>query len=81
MPLRSKYDDEGNCIETQVGLIILSPGPLTGAPDPTTAREYRMLCGNCQSFTIREVPELEEVRCKGCDKTVGILKQTDELPT
>ncbi len=77
--MRSKYDADGTCIETQVGLLILSPGPLTGAPDPTTEREYRMLCANCQAFTIYEKPEVEEVRCKGCDKTVGILNQT-ELP-
>jgi hypothetical protein len=77
--MRSKYDADGTCIETQVGLIICSPGPLIGAPDPTTAREYRMLCTNCQAFTLYEVPELEEVRCKGCDKTWGILNQ-DELP-
>jgi hypothetical protein len=75
--LRSKYNEEGVCIETQVGLIILSPGPLTGAPDPTTEREYRMLCAKCRSFTIYEAPELEEVRCKGCDSTVGILDMTE----
>ena len=77
--MTSKYDADGNCIETQVGLIICSPGPLTGAPDPTTSREYRMLCAKCSSFTIYEVPELEEVRCKGCDSTVGILNLM-ELP-
>jgi hypothetical protein len=75
MPMRSKYDENGVCIETQVGMVITSPGPHTGAPDPTTAREYRMMFPCCGSFTLYEVPELEEVRCKGCDKTVGIINQ------
>lgn len=78
MPLRSKYDKDGNCIETQVGLRICSPNK-DGAVDPTTAREYRLIFPCCGGFTIEEVPELEEVRCKGCGATVGVKNQWEWL--
>jgi hypothetical protein len=75
MPLKSKYDKDGHCIETQVGLIICSPTEDGRSPDPSTAREYRLIFPCCGGFTIEEVPELEEVRCKGCKKTVGVINQ------
>ena len=75
--MRSKYDAEGNCIETQVGLIICSPTSDGRSPDPSTAREYRMLCANCEAFTIYEDTVAEDVKCKGCKKTVGIINQWD----
>lgn len=68
----SKYDSKGRCYETQIGLIICSPGPGTGAPDPTTAREYRLFCANCKSFCFHEDEERENVYCNGCNLQVGI---------
>jgi hypothetical protein len=72
MPSRSKYDKNGRCIETQVGLIICSPGPHTGAPDPTTAREYRLFCGKCRSFCFYEGEDRESVFCSSCGVQVGM---------
>jgi hypothetical protein len=75
----SKYDADGRCIETQIGLIVCSPGPLTGAPDPTTQREYRLYCPSCKSFCFYEDKGGFEVRCSGCDKICGIINDWSEL--
>lgn len=70
--MESEYDDTGRCISTPIIIGICSPGPHTGATDPTTMRDYGMYCAACKGKLFYEDEGGYELRCKGCDAIIGV---------
>jgi hypothetical protein len=67
------YDENGRLISATVDVIVCSPTTSGNAVDPTTRREYSLIC-ECGVYLFAEGIGMDELRCKGCDKLFGVRK-------
>ena len=72
----TEYDELGRCTGTEIIVVICSKSP-GGATDPTTAREYKLYCPNCQSKIFFEGEDLDTLWCAGCTTICGMKDMTD----
>jgi hypothetical protein len=68
------YDEDGRLISATVDIVVCSPATDGKTVDPSTRREYALFCTACEVTVFAENKDQTEMRCKGCDKTIGVLK-------
>jgi hypothetical protein len=68
------YDEKGRLISAPVDIVVCSPATDGITTDPSTARHYAMFCTTCEVTVFAENKDQTELRCKGCDKTIGVIK-------
>ena len=68
------YDETGRLISGTVDIVVCSPTTDRRAVNPSTARQYALFCAACEVTVFAENEDQTEMRCKGCDKTIGVRK-------
>jgi hypothetical protein len=68
------YDDGGRLISAPVDIVVCSPATDGTTVDPSSRRLYAMFCTACEVTVFAENKDQTELRCKGCEKTIGVLK-------
>ena len=68
------YDENGRLISATVDITVCSPTTDGTAVNPGTAREYALFCTSCEVTVFAENEDQTEMRCKGCNKTIGVRK-------
>jgi hypothetical protein len=68
------YDEKGRLISATVDIVVCSPTTDGSAVNPTTMREYALFCTSCEVTVFAESEDQTEMRCKGCEKIIGVRK-------
>lgn len=68
------FNEKGRLISATVDIVVCSPGTDGRTVDPSTARNYALFCTACEVTVFAENEDQTEMRCKGCDKIIGVLK-------
>jgi hypothetical protein len=68
------YDEDGRLISATVDIVVCSPTTDGKAVNPGTKREYALFCTACEVTVFAENKDQTEMRCKGCDRTIGVRK-------
>ena len=68
------YNESGRLISATVDVVVCSPGTDGRSVDPSTVRHYALFCTACEVTVFAESEDQTEMRCKGCDKIIGVRK-------
>lgn len=72
-----EFSEDGRLVKSDIVLTIYSPTPSGNATDPTTGRDYGILCNNivdgkpCHSKIVGENETMTMVICASCGAMVG----------
>jgi len=68
------YDEKGRLISATVDIVVCSPTTDGVSVNPGTARNYALFCTACEVTVFAENEDQTEMRCKGCNATIGVRK-------
>ncbi len=68
------YDETGRLISGTVDIVVCSPTTDGRGVNPSTVRQYALFCTACEVTVFAENEDQTEMRCKGCNKTIGVIK-------